>query len=323
MPTSAQKITDYLQQKGQVSGADLADYLSISRQALYKHLTKLLHSGAIAKIGKPPRVFYYISQTSVAPKIMLADDLKKFIEERYLIITPAGERKDGTGGFIYWCDKNHLPVQKTAAEYRKTLRKYDANKKGGLIDGLPKIAGTFSKVFLDKLFYLDFYSIERFGKTKLGQLLLYAKQSQNLLFMKEIIAIVKPSVSALIAKYRIDGVGFIPPTVKRERQLMRVLENGLNEDLRKVSIVKIKTAVAVPQKTLNKLDDRIENAKNTLVVDEPGHFKNILLVDDAVGSGATLNETAKKIKEKGICRGNIIGLALIGSFKGFDVISEV
>ena len=47
------------------------------------------------------------------------------------------------------------------------------------------------------------------------------------------------------------------------------------------------------------------------------------MVDDAVGSGATLNEIAKKIRDRKICKGKIIGLAITGSFKGFDVISEV
>jgi phosphoribosylpyrophosphate synthetase len=185
------------------------------------------------------------------------------------------------------------------------------------------LKNTFPNVYLDEIFYLDFYSIERFGKTKLGQLLLYAKQSQNISLMKEIIMLVKPKVDEVIKKYHIDGIGFIPPTVKRERQLMKVLEGGLNEKLRVISIEKAKMFVAVPQKTLNKLEDRIENASKTIVVTENATFKNILLVDDAVGSGATLNETAKKIKEKGICKGKVIGLALTGSFKGFDVISEV
>jgi len=54
-----------------------------------------------------------------------------------------------------------------------------------------------------------------------------------------------------------------------------------------------------------------------------GSYKNILLIDDAVGSGSTLNETAGQIKRKGICKGQVIGLTITGSFKGFDVISEV
>ena len=42
------------------------------------------------------------------------------------------------------------------------------------------------QMYLDELYYLDFY-IERFGKTKLGQLLLYAKQSQSRTIIRELI----------------------------------------------------------------------------------------------------------------------------------------
>lgn len=84
----------------------------------------------------------------------------------------------------------------------------------------------------------------------------------------------------------------------------------------------MKTPVIVPQKTLNKLEDRIENAKRTIMVDEEKKFKTVLLIDDALGSGATINETAKKIKNQQLAE-TIIGLAITGSFSGFEVISEV
>ncbi len=71
------------------------------------------------------------------------------------------------------------------------------------------------------------------------------------------------------------------------------------------------------------LEDRIENARKTIIVEAAALHKNILLVDDAVGSGATLNETAGQLRAKGMVKGKIIGLAITGSFKGFDVISEV
>lgn len=77
------------------------------------------------------------------------------------------------------------------------------------------------------------------------------------------------------------------------------------------------------QKTLTKIEDRIINARETISVDGNANYSNILLIDDAVGSGATLNETARKIRQKGLCRDHIIGLAITGNFKGFDVISEI
>lgn len=124
-------------------------------------------------------------------------------------------------------------------------------------------------------------------------------------------------------KYKIDGILFIPPTVKREIQFMKELEKQLHLPVGTLSVTKIKTDIIVPQKTLSKLEDRIENAKHTIVVADIKHYKNILLIDDAVGSGATLNETARQIKNKNLLTGNVIGLAITGSFKGFDVISEV
>ena len=51
-------------------------------------------------------------------------------------------------------------------------------------------------------------------------------------------------------------------------------------------------------------------------------YKNVLLIDDAVGSGSTLNQIAGKIKNKQLAQ-KVIGLAIVGSFKGFDVITDV
>lgn len=104
---------------------------------------------------------------------------------------------------------------------------------------------------------------------------------------------------------------------------MKELEKHLRLSLPSVSVVKVKTPIIIPQKTLSKLEDRVENARRTIIVDETKTYTNILIVDDAVGSGATLNETAQQLKKQEVCRGKIIGLAITGSFKGFDVISEV
>ena len=213
-------------------------------------------------------------------------------------------------------------MEKTAIEYERTLKKYLAYKKGGLIDGMYKIKHTFSEVFVDKLFYLDFYSIERFGKTKLGQLLLYAKQSQNKILINELVNQLQPQITELLKRFKIDAVAYIPPTVRREVQLMKELERMLNLALPVVNLVKVKTPIAVPQKTLSKLEDRVENAKSTIVVDDVRRYKTFLLIDDALGSGATMNETARKIKNQNLAN-NVIGLAITGSFSGFEVISEV
>ena len=320
---TSDKIISYITDKGQVSGNELANYLSITTRAVRKQLNNLLEEDRVYKIGRPPKVFYLIKpEQEKAQHEIVRGDLKNIIEDNFLVITPSGERAEGFDGFIYWCKKQNLPIGKTAIEYEKTLRKYALYKKDGLIDGMYKIKKTFHEVNLDKLFYLDFYSIERFGKTKLGQLLLYAKQSQNKMLINELVGMIKPDVEKIIKRFNVDAVGFIPPTVKREIQLMKEVERQLNLSLPTISLVKIKTPVTVPQKTLTKLEDRIENAKNTIVVNENKKYHNLLLIDDALGSGATLNEVAKKVKKQGTAK-VVIGLAVTGSFSGFEVISEV
>ena len=323
---TSEKIVDYIEEKGRSSASELADFLMISPRAVFRQLANLVSEEKITKIGKPPKVFYSIIKKEKRlekDEIAFSASATKIIEENFLVITPSGERKEGVEGFIYWCQRTKQSPQKMAIIYEKTMKRYEPLKKNGLIDGTKKIKSTFKDVYLDYLFYIDFYSIEIFGKTRLGQLLLYAKQSQNKALMKELFSDINPKINQLIKKFAVDGIGFIPPTVKREVQLMKEMEKNLHLNLRKISIFKVKTEIAVPQKTLNKLEDRIENAKKTIILSDSGQYNNILLIDDAVGSGATLNETAAQIRKADICKGKIIGLVIAGSLKGFDVINEV
>ncbi len=320
-----EEILVYIKREGSISSKDIAEHIGITRQALFKHLPKLLLEGLIQKAGRPPKVFYSLAKAPDNSFVSndVSNAVRRIIEERYLYITPGGEMLSGWDGFVAWAKKTSQEPVKTAKEYVATLHRYDTFRKNGMIDGTKKMKGTFQDFALDALYYVDFYSIERFGKTKLGQMLLYAKQSQDKKMMKPIAETVRPQAHKLIKKYHIDGVLFIPPTVKREVQFMKELEKNLHLPVRSLSVSKVKTPIIVPQKTLGKLHDRVENARETIAVEEKGAFKNILIIDDAVGSGATLNETAKKILKKGLCSGKIIGLVVTGSFKGFDVISEV
>ena len=76
------------------------------------------------------------------------------------------------------------------------------------------------------------------------------------------------------------------------------------------------------QKSLSRIEERINNAEKTFAVAESVKFNHLLLIDDAVGSGATLNQIAGKLKRKDIAK-KVTGLAIVGSFKGFDVITDI
>lgn len=322
---TSQKIIDFISRNGQATGKELTSELrNITSRAVRKQLKNLLEKEILRKIGRPPKVYYLLAEDKKNfDKGDIDEDTLRIINNRYLFITPIGEAKRGWEGFIAWCEKTKQDPIKTAKEYVATVSKFDHFRKNNLIDGMSKMKQTFKEVFLDNLFYLDFYSIERFGKTKLGQMLLYAKQSQNISLMHELIEEIRPKIIAIIKKYNIDGVLFVPPTVKREIQFMKVLEEQIRLPIKKISVAKIRTQIIIPQKTLSRLEDRIENARQTIIVEDVASFKNILLLDDAVGSGATLNEVAKQIRDRRLVTDKIIGLAITGSFKGFDVISEI
>jgi len=88
------------------------------------------------------------------------------------------------------------------------------------------------------LYYLDFYSLPKFGKTKLGQLVLYAKQSQNAQLIKKIVELSSGSLKRLIKLKNIEAIAFIPHTIPRKIQFLKEYELMLNLTLPKVEIVK-------------------------------------------------------------------------------------
>lgn len=322
---SRDNIIKYIDDKKQATIVDIADHLNISRQAVHRNISRLINNGLVQKIGKAPKVFYILAnkeQKKQSDQYNFSAEVKNLVENNFLDITPSGKKLEGMDGFIEWCRVKDLSVEKTIVQYVQIFDKYASYKKDGLIDGMYKLRHTFDEVYLDSMYYLDFYSIEIFGKTKLGQLLLYAKQSQDKDLIKELIEEVKPKVEILIKKHGITAIGYIPPTVKREVQLMKELENRMVFNLPVIDLVKVRGDISVPQKTLSKLNDRIENATTTIVVKDRGEYDKVLLIDDALGSGATLNEVAKKLKLQKIAK-TAIGLAITGSFSGFEIISEV
>ncbi|MFH1946708.1 MAG: ArsR family transcriptional regulator [Candidatus Magasanikbacteria bacterium] len=318
------KIIDFITQNQPTTAGDIINYIQLTPAAVFRQLKKLQEQEQITKVGTPPKVFYTLTTLKQEVEaVSIPENLAKTIEIEYFTITPQGEIKSGVDGFVYWCQKQNLDVVKTAGEYVKTLSKYAIYKKDGLVDGNDKIKTTFEHAYLDQLFYLDFYSIERFGKTKLGTLILYAKQSQDRSLIEKIKKIIKNQVLNILDKQKIDAVGFIPPTIPRKIQLQNELREIIPNEIPRLKIIKINTGIPVSQKSLSNLQERELNARSTIFVDDDRKYKNILLIDDAVGSGATLNETAKKIKDKKLCTEKLIGLALVGSFKGFDVIQEI
>jgi predicted DNA-binding transcriptional regulator len=323
------KILGYIGTHKQARAHDLVRVFGISQVAVHKQLKKLLEEGKIRRVGKPPLVFYILPATKKAETSMeVSTEVRKVIDDNYLYISPVGELLYGFEGFAAWVRgiKEEAKMTQLAEEYIKTLGQFKSYRNSdGYINATEKAKSTFEDTAVDTLLYGDFYSIPKFGKTKFGQLVLYAKQSQNRDLISELAILVKPTIEVIIQKFSIDAVAFIPPTVPRALQFMDEFEKALNLKIPSIELVKVTSGeVTVAQKTLSRLDERIANARDTIFLkSNENSYPNVLLIDDAVGSGATLNETAKKFKGIMVGKKSIIAFAIVGSFKGFDVIREV
>lgn len=326
--TTKQKIIDYIQQNRQAGATELADWLQISRQSVHRHLDQLIHNSELNKVGKPPKVYYLLNEQ--VPEMCVSEDInygvapktKKLLEEHFIYLSPLGDRVDGYRAFKQWCGDRGFSIRDYAKKYQQVWSKYAEWRMGEWIEGTDKLKDTFEVVYLAKLFYADFYSLEIFGRTKLGQLLLYAKQSQNKGLIREVVDQIKPIIVKLIDRYKIDALVYVPPSVKREVQFMSELKRLLGLGLPVLEVEKVHRDIVIPQKTLNKLSDRVKNAEQSLLVTDKRSFDRVLVIDDAIGSGATINEVAKKLVEQNVAK-RVYGFAITGSAKGFDVISEI
>jgi len=328
--TVRQNIEKLLETYNELSVNEITGKLNVSKQMVHIAIKQLLENKDIIKLGSPPKTIYRKNS-----KIIDADTMPvlanvsagelKFLNNNFVIITDTGNLLNGIEAFSYWCVQRNLPIEKTIKEFISTKNKYDVYyTKSKIIDGTEKLINTkeYKKIWLDKLFYLDFYAIERFGKTRLGTLLHYAKQGQNKYLMQIMMDEIEVKIKTFILEHKIDAVAFVPPTVRREVQIMKFIQQKLNLNMPHIEIQKISGIIPIPQKSLSKMNERIRNAENTFAVVDNRNFKHILLIDDAVGSGSTLNQIAEKIKNKNIAE-KVTGLAVVGSFKGFDVITDV
>lgn len=318
-------VLETIKQYGPMRSSEIVKMLDVSAKTVYKHLLILLDEQMIKKTGKIPRIFYVYNETS-SEGVIISDEADQIIENNYIYVSPSSDIKRGIDGFQEWCKKNTFDFSKEKKLLSEKIKMVQKIKKEGLISAKKKILSASGDLYLSEVFFSDFYNLDHFGKTKLGQLVYLGKSSQNKELIGEIATIIKPAITQLIERYEIGVVCFIPPTIDRKVQFLDVLKSRLKLGLPEIVAVKIPSMTKVPQKTLRKLEDRIINAQKTIAVNPNQKItSNVLIIDDATGSGATLNETAGKIrkilgKNKNV---EIIGYSVIGSFKGFDVISEV
>ncbi len=353
MDTTRIKIINIIKIRGQISAHEMGGLVGIGQSMLHRHLKKLIEENLITKTGIPPKVYYSIKNDQV-PVDSIEDRMTypagctsatgfdpttglscaspsttreeiNVINENFTLLEPDGNEIEGFNGFVKWCEDRSYKIAEKAREYVSLLKEYETFEKEGFINATRKIKTSFSQkdTYLDELYYMYPYSLPVFGKTKMGQWLFFAKQTQGRKLMQKVLDTVVPRIQEFIRKEKVEAVAFIPPTVPRKIQFMKELEKKISVNLPVIEIEKIKTQIAIQQKSLKDLKDRIINADSTMFVKARNQeYRRVLVIDDFTGSGATLNVVAKKIKKQNTVD-KVIGLTIAGSMNGFEVIREV
>lgn len=320
------KLIEYIKTNGPSRVRDLTEFIGISPQAVHRQLKKLCDSGYLEKRGSPPVVFYSLVDVKKPAKFPgLRPSSAAFIDKHYFRISPDGREMHGVAGFQNWVISiNQVNAYKSLAEaYVKTRSESLEKIVGGYAIATQKIADTFNECFLDELIYQDFWSIPQFGKSRLGHLVTLGKSGQQRSAIKALAESGCPILTRYIQQYGIQAIAFAPHSIPRKLVFLKTYEKYLKLNLPTILFVKVVVdGHPVAQKSLAKLSERIENARNTIFpADRAFNFERVLIIDDALGSGATMNEMARKLKQKGIP--TVFGFAIVGSMKGFDVIPDV
>ena len=320
------EIIKFLDEQPGSRPKNIAEKLNVSRQYVQRLLAE--NSERFTVTGSGPNRFYRnaVHAPDEKTKKPMADDISakdaRIIDENFYGLTPLGEELVGRKGLIDWSlARNFNPTAKQK-EYLSVLQKYYPPHFKSPMDVTRKVKSALDDVVVEKVWAVDYYNFEIFGKTKLGTQVLIAKQTGNAQIIQQLIQKLGVATEYIVEKFNIEAIAFVSPTLQRPSQLMAKLDSGIAKQVPRIKVHKVGAKILIPQKTLKSLEDRILNAAQTFVVESQAQYNNVLIIDDALDSGATINEIAKQIKQKKIGR-NCYGLVLVSSPSGYEVINEV
>ncbi|USN57220.1 MAG: hypothetical protein H6766_01860 [Candidatus Peribacteria bacterium] len=314
----------------------IAQRAGITRPTANKYLAKLLDEKKIQKQGSGPHVQYHIADMQYIPEntppaLIQEHDFdyqqSSVLDDYFLKYDADGNELQGVQGFLMRCQQRNMDPYQKFPDYlaiQQTLT--SLYNHCGVLDALDEFAKHVDELALDGLYYADQYRWNEFGRSKLAEMAFFAKQLQYVYLMQDALGMILRKLECVIKTEKVDAIALTPPSITRQHQLLDVLDEMMNfTTLPRIRLVKdYPTAIKTPQKSLRKRADRVRNAKNSIHVydDRVSQYRHVLLIDDFVGSGATLNETAKKLKAQGVEK--VTGFAIVGNLDlSYDVIQEI
>ncbi len=330
---SLQRVVDCFEIKSTRWVSELADYLWKHRNLIQRYLKYLVAEWVLIKEWTVPSVVYMMKEQTTKPEHLVKDhtifsyEEIRILNEYFTKFSPSGKRLEGKDWFLERCAARDIDPIRKKDDFIDIVHYLKATKdRCGLLDVSETFHNHIEWWSLDRLYYADQYKWMDFGRGKLAEITYYGKDMEDKKLINEAISLVVNQVECLIHEHVVDAVAFTPHSRKRSRQLLKEFEKKLYTfDLPHLRLVKYAPyGMKVAQKSLKKRSERIQNARDTILLDEKdlSSYKRVLLIDDFVWSGATLNETAKKIKLA--WANEVYWFAFVGNANlSYDVIREI
>lgn len=334
--STLQKILRVLADGERYKPSIIAKSADISRPTANKYLKKLLEEDKILKQGKGSHVTYAIADSSFIPENSLpsAQEVHDFdyeqsvlLDQYFLKYTADGGIQRGVSGFLARCEQRNFNPYDQYARYAKIVDTLESLRTPcGMLDATDEFIKHVDIPAMGKIYYADQYKLNEFGRSKLAEMAFFGKQTQHVILMQDVMEQIYRKIECLIKTLDIDALAFTPPSISRKHQILDFLDIKMEHiSLPRINLVKDYPGdIVTPQKALKKREQRKMNARKSIYVydDTTKNYNTVLLIDDFVGSGSTLNETAKKLKKEGVK--TVIGFAIVGNLDlSYDVINEV
>jgi len=300
--------------------AEINRVTNFSRQHIHATLKSLLNSGQIIRKGRSPRTYYSLAKPgsqSSETVLQLTDQQRETLQSDFLIVKKEGHQVTGVKAVCdYAQDRNEDP-QLIAEEFIKSREKQRAHldlDDSGAADQIELLEekDAIDVGVIERFNFADYNVVGAYGHTATAKKLYTAKHSGNALMQLQLFRETERQIHEVIEEYGIDAVAFIPGCTSQGKALMNRWKEALDLPLPHVNLVRAIEENPLSQDRISLQSDRELAAEGTLAVSDHRRFQHVLLLDDEVLSGTTIQHAAHSIKESEVAE-TVSAYALIFS----------
>ena len=93
----------------------------------------------------------------------------------------------------------------------------------------------------------------------------FVKQHQDKQQLKNLISLFYRNLECLLTTFDINAIALTPPSISRKVQILDLVDQLLDPSIPRIPLVKYSPSkILIPQKSLRRPEERIQNAKNTI-----------------------------------------------------------